>query len=97
MPEVSFADAGGVSISWQQFGSVPTYWPYSSPVISNIEIVWEHEFYRRFFEYIARHVRITAFDKRGIGLSDKFHEPHPRAAHHRHPGRDVIRGYRRPT
>ena len=52
---------------------VPTFWPYRRS-ISNIELVWEHEFYRRFFEYIARHVRITAFDKRGIGLSDKFHE-----------------------
>jgi class 3 adenylate cyclase len=41
-------------------------------LVTNIEIVWEHEFYRRFFEYIGRHVRITAFDKRGIGLSDKF-------------------------
>jgi hypothetical protein len=38
------------------------------------ELFWEHEFYRRFFEYIARHVRVTVFDKRAIGLSDKFHE-----------------------
>ena len=39
-----------------------------------MEIVWEHEFYRRFLEHIARHARITAFDKRGIGLSDKVYE-----------------------
>src|SRR6185503_7339892 len=43
-------------------------------LITNIEINWEHEYYRRFFDYIARHVRVTVFDKRGMGLSDKFHE-----------------------
>jgi pimeloyl-ACP methyl ester carboxylesterase len=43
-------------------------------LVTNLEILWEHEFYRRFFDYIARHVRITTFDKRGIGLSDKFHD-----------------------
>jgi len=42
--------------------------------VTNIELFWEHEFYRRFFEYIARHVRTTVFDKRGIGLSDKFRD-----------------------
>lgn len=73
VPEVSFADADGVSIAWQQFGSGPDVLAVP-PMIGNIEIVWEHEFYRRFFEYIARHVRITAFDKRGIGLSDKFYD-----------------------
>jgi class 3 adenylate cyclase len=73
VPEVFFADAGGVSIAWQQFGSGPDVIAIPG-LITNIELNWEHEFYRRFFEYIARHVRITVFDKRGIGLSDKFHE-----------------------
>jgi class 3 adenylate cyclase len=73
VPEVSFADANGVSIAWEQFGSGPDVLAIP-PLVSNIEIHWEHEFYRRFLEYIARHVRVTAFDKRGIGLSDKFHE-----------------------
>jgi class 3 adenylate cyclase/pimeloyl-ACP methyl ester carboxylesterase len=73
VPEVCFADAGGVSIAWQQFGCGPDVLAVPG-LISNIELNWEHEYYRRFFEYIARHVRITVFDKRGIGLSDKFHE-----------------------
>jgi class 3 adenylate cyclase/dienelactone hydrolase len=73
VPEICFADAGGVSIAWQQFGSGPDVIAIP-PLMSNIELTWEHEYYRRFFDYIARHVRITAFDKRGIGLSDKFHE-----------------------
>jgi class 3 adenylate cyclase/pimeloyl-ACP methyl ester carboxylesterase len=73
VPEVCFADADGVSIAWQQFGAGPDVLAVPG-LVSNIELSWEHEFYRRFFEYIARHVRITVFDKRGIGLSDKFHE-----------------------
>src|SRR3954454_2150269 len=66
VPEVSFADAGGVTIAWQQFGSGPDVLAVPG-LLGNIEIVWDHEFYRRFFEYTALHVRVTAFDKRGIG------------------------------
>jgi len=73
VPDVRFADAGGVSIAWQQWGSGPDVLAIP-PLVTNIEIAWENEFFRRFFEYVGRHVRITVFDKRGIGLSDKFHE-----------------------
>jgi pimeloyl-ACP methyl ester carboxylesterase len=73
VPDVHFADAGGVSIAWQQWGSGPDVLAIP-PLVTNIEIAWENEFFRRFFDYIGRHVRITVFDKRGIGLSDKLHE-----------------------
>lgn len=66
-----FADAGGVSIAWQQFGHGPDVL-LIPPIISNIEIAWEHEYYRRFLEYLAQHLRVVAFDKRGVGLSDRF-------------------------
>jgi class 3 adenylate cyclase/pimeloyl-ACP methyl ester carboxylesterase len=74
VPEVSFADAGGVSIAWQQWGSGPDVLAVP-PLVTNIELTWENEFYRRYFDYIGRHVRLTVFDKRGIGLSDKFNKP----------------------
>ena len=57
-----------------QFGSGPDVLAIP-PLVSNVELVWEHEIYRRFLEYAAQHVRITGFDKRGIGLSDKIHDP----------------------
>ncbi len=41
-------------------------------LISNIEISWEHELYRRNFEHFGRHMTCVQFDKRGIGLSDRF-------------------------
>jgi class 3 adenylate cyclase len=71
VPEVRFADAGGVSIAWQQFGHGPDVL-LIPPLVSNVEIAWEHEYYRRFLEYLARHLRVVAFDKRGVGLSDRF-------------------------
>lgn len=71
---MEFADAGGLRIAWHQFGEGPDVLAIP-PLVSNIELVWEHKFYRRFLEYFARHVHIVAFDKRGIGLSDRFDRP----------------------
>ena len=45
------------------------------PLCSNVEIVWESPYYRRFLNHLKQHVRVTAFDKRGIGMSDKLFEP----------------------
>jgi class 3 adenylate cyclase len=73
VPEIHFAGAEGVNIAWEQFGSGPDVLAIPG-LISNMELSWEHEFYRRYLEYVSRHVRVTAFDKRGIGLSDKFFE-----------------------
>ena len=43
--------------------------------MSNVEMAWEHEAYRRVLERMGRYVRVIAFDKRGIGMSDQFDEP----------------------
>ncbi len=45
------------------------------PIISNIEMAWENDLYRRVFEQMGRHIRVISFDKRGIGMSDPFDEP----------------------
>ena len=71
VPEVHFADSEGYALGWMQWGTGPDVLVVS-PLVSNIEIVWEHEIYRRFLEYIGRHLRITSFDKRGMGISDRF-------------------------
>jgi pimeloyl-ACP methyl ester carboxylesterase len=71
VPEVRFADAGGVTIAWQQFGHGPDVL-IVPPLVSNVELAWEHEYYRRFLERLGRHLRVVAFDKRGVGLSDRF-------------------------
>lgn len=71
VPSVQFAENDGLAIAWTQWGSGPDLLVVS-PLVSNVEIVWEHEIYRRFLEYLGRHLRMTTFDKRGMGISDRF-------------------------
>jgi class 3 adenylate cyclase len=73
-PEVRFADAGGVRIAWEQFGSGPDVL-LVPPLVSNIELVWEEPEFRRYLHYLGGHVRVTAFDKRGVGSSDRIDAP----------------------
>ena len=70
-PDVRYAISDGHRIAWQQWGSGPDVLVVP-PMVSNIELVWEQELYRRALEYQGDHVRVTVFDKRGIGLSDRF-------------------------
>jgi len=73
IPEVRYATVDGLRIAWQQYGDGPDVVGIP-PLISNMEIRWEHEYYRRFLVHVGHHFRITDFDKRGIGLSDRFDE-----------------------
>lgn len=70
-PDVRFTERGRTSIAWSQWGSGPDVLVVS-PLVSNVELVWEHEVYRRFLEYMGHHLRMTSFDKRGMGISDRF-------------------------
>ncbi len=71
VPETHYARAGDLRIAYQQWGEGPPL-VFIPALISNIEISWEHELYRRNFEHFGRHMRCVQFDKRGIGLSDRF-------------------------
>jgi class 3 adenylate cyclase len=75
VPEVQYARTlDGLNIAYQVFGDGP--WMVAVPgTISNCELFWEHELWRRALEYPARYLRWIMFDKRGIGLSDRFSEP----------------------
>jgi class 3 adenylate cyclase len=71
-PETRYArTADGINLAYQSYGSGPDV-VLIPPLVSNVEVAWEHEVYRRVFEYTGRHVRIVQFDKRGIGGSDGF-------------------------
>lgn len=71
VPEVQYAISDGHRIAFQQWGSGPDVLVVP-PSFSNIELIWEQELYRRALEYFGDHIRVTAFDKRGMGLSDRF-------------------------
>ena len=71
VPETHYADAGGLRIGYQMWGSGPPCLIIPA-LISNVEIAWEHELYRRTMERMGRFMTCVWFDKRGIGLSDRF-------------------------
>lgn len=69
--ETHYATADGLRIAYQQWGSGPPCL-IAPALVSNIEICWEHELYRRTLERIGKFFTCVMFDKRGIGLSDRF-------------------------
>lgn len=74
-PPVRFATTtDGVRIAYTVWGDGPTF-VIAPPIISNVELAWEHDQNRRVFERMGRHVTAIAFDKRGIGMSDRFDQP----------------------
>jgi class 3 adenylate cyclase len=69
--DVKFAKSGDVNLAYQRYGAGPDL-VLIPPLISNVELGWEQEVYRRAREHIGRYVRVLEFDKRGIGSSDRF-------------------------
>ncbi len=75
IPDIRYARVDGLRIGYQEFGVedgprtliIP-------PLISNIDVLWDNEIYRRMFDHMGRFMRIVHFDKRGIGLSDRFED-----------------------
>ena len=74
VPDVRFANTDdGVRIAYQIWGEGPPLL-IAPPLLSHVEAYWESELYRRVLERLGRHLRVVHFDKRGIGLSDRFEE-----------------------
>jgi class 3 adenylate cyclase len=73
VPEVRYALSGDLRLAYQQWGEGPPLFIIPD-LISNVEVTWEHELYRRTLEYLGRHMTCVYFDKRGIGMSDSFDE-----------------------
>ena len=71
VPETYYAKAGDLRIAYQKWGTGPPCLIVPQ-LISNVEITWEHELYRRTLERVGKFMTCVMFDKRGIGLSDRF-------------------------
>lgn len=69
--DVKFAKSGDVHLAYQRYGAGPDV-VLVPPLVSNVELGWEQEIYRRAREHVGRYVNILDFDKRGIGSSDRF-------------------------
>ena len=66
LPDVRFAGGDGVRIAYQEFGSGPRVLSIPA-LVSNLDVMWEHEVYRRVLEVARVHFHNAVFDKRGIG------------------------------
>ncbi len=72
VPETRFARAGDVDVAYQVFGDGPIDLVWVPGWISHIECMWELAEFARFLERLASFSRVTTFDKRGTGLSDRI-------------------------
>jgi len=69
-PETRFAKCDGVAVAYQTFGEGPDL-VICPGWVTNVEYGWELPERARFHEELARFARVTIFDKRGTGLSDR--------------------------
>ncbi len=71
-PEVRYATApDGTSIAYQVTGHGPVDLVLSPGLWSNLEVMWELPEWSHFLERLAGFSRLTVFDMRGVGLSDR--------------------------
>ena len=69
-PETRFAPCDGISVAYQTFGDGPDL-VICPGWVTNVEYGWEVPERARFHEELSRFARVTIFDKRGTGLSDR--------------------------
>jgi len=69
--EIKYARSGDLNIAYQRWGAGPDLIIIPG-LVSNVELAWEQEVFRRAREYGGRHVRALEFDKRGMASSDRF-------------------------
>jgi hypothetical protein len=63
--------SGGLRLAYQVWGEGPPLM-IAPALISNVEVHGEHEFYQRSRSHVGKYMTCVEFDKRGIGLSDRF-------------------------
>jgi class 3 adenylate cyclase/pimeloyl-ACP methyl ester carboxylesterase len=60
------------SIAYQDFGEGPVTLLVIHGWISHLEVYWEQPRFARFMRRLSRNLRVLQFDKRGVGMSDRF-------------------------
>jgi class 3 adenylate cyclase len=74
IPEVRYARSGDVSVAYQTFGSGPVDLVLVRGSLSDLASVWDQPLFVRHAEGLASFARVTMFDKRGMGLSDRLRD-----------------------
>ena len=62
----------GATIAYQDVGQGDVTLVVINGWISHLEVYWEQPRYARFMQRLAGRFRVLTFDKRGVGMSDRF-------------------------
>jgi class 3 adenylate cyclase len=71
MPPVKYAKSGDVHIAYMSLGEGPEEIVMTPGVSSHLEGTWASPLWRAFYQQFAALGRLTVFDKRGTGMSDR--------------------------
>lgn len=71
VPPIAYAKSDGTNIAYQVFGQGPATIVLVPGFISHIEFAWREPSLARFLRKLSSYARVVAFDKRGMGLSDR--------------------------
>lgn len=71
VPPIAYARSDGTNIAYQAFGQGPATIVLVPGFISHIEFAWHEPSLARFLRRLSSSARVVAFDKRGMGLSDR--------------------------
>jgi pimeloyl-ACP methyl ester carboxylesterase len=75
IPETRYAKApDGTSIAYQVVGKGPVDLVYAAGIWSNVDLMWDEPAWAHFLERLSSFCRLTVFDMRGVGLSDRGQE-----------------------
>jgi len=66
-----YARSAGLNIAYQVFGTGPLDLVLVPGFISHVEFAWQEPLLARFLRRLSAFTRVIAFDKRGMGLSDR--------------------------
>ena len=72
LPETRYAQSGDVSIAYQVMGSGPIDMIMVPGLFTHVEFMHEMSGYTAFLRRLSSYARVTTFDKRGQGLSDRI-------------------------
>ena len=70
-PETQYAQSGELSIAYQTVGDGPVDILFVPGFVSNVELMWERPAFGGMLDRLAGIGRLTFFDKRGTGCSDR--------------------------
>ena len=73
-PQTHYAKSGDVNIAYQVFGEDPDL-VITFGALSHLDLFWEEPSHERFLRRLSSFARVIAFDKRGVGLSDRVTHP----------------------